>query len=316
MQPKVSVIIPIYNVEKYLEEALESVINQTLKEIEIILINDGSSDNSLKIVKKYAERDIRIKIFSQVNQGLSIARNKGIEIAKGKYIYFMDSDDYIELNTLEKCYILCEKYNLELVYFEARSFLDGNFYKKINNEVYLKKGKIEENRYMTGIEFIERCISKKTYTVSACLYFFKKETIGNLRFFPKIYYEDDLFSTLLLLKIKKMMFIGEKFYNRRYRENSITTTKITIKHIESRYLIIQELKKILMKKKEKAEKKIVKYLLKNEINSLINISLLGEFKTNFFLNEIILKNSQYIGLKSKIKLRLRKIYILYYLLKN
>ena len=122
MQKMVSVIIPVYNVEKYLEEALESVINQTLKDIEIIIINDGSTDRSLEIAKGYALKDKRIKIIDQKNQGLSVARNRGIENAKGKYIYFMDSDDYIALETLEVCYKKCEEYELEMIYFVAFHF--------------------------------------------------------------------------------------------------------------------------------------------------------------------------------------------------
>ena len=123
MQKKmVSVIIPVYNVEEYLKEALESVVNQSLKDIEIIIINDGSTDKSLRIIKGYATKDKRIKIINQKNQGQSIARNSGIENAKGKYIYFMDSDDYIALETLEVCYKKCEEYELEMIYFVAFHF--------------------------------------------------------------------------------------------------------------------------------------------------------------------------------------------------
>ena len=95
-QPLVSVIVPIYNAEKYMENCIDSICNQTLKNIEIILINDGSSDNSGEMVNEYATKDIRIKVIHQENSGPSIARNKGISIAKGKYIGFVDSDDYIE----------------------------------------------------------------------------------------------------------------------------------------------------------------------------------------------------------------------------
>ena len=94
--PKISVIVPIFNVEKYLKECLESIINQTFKDIEIICINDGSTDNSLDILNQYAEKDNRIKVITQSNQGLSAARNTGIKYANGEYISFIDSDDYID----------------------------------------------------------------------------------------------------------------------------------------------------------------------------------------------------------------------------
>uniref|UniRef100_UPI003864C4B3 glycosyltransferase family 2 protein n=1 Tax=Methanobrevibacter sp. TaxID=66852 RepID=UPI003864C4B3 len=100
----VSVIIPVYNVEKYLKECLDSVCNQTLANIEIICVNDGSTDNSLAILNEYAQKDGRIKIISQENQGLGAARNRGLEDASADYVYFLDSDDYIELTTLEKLF--------------------------------------------------------------------------------------------------------------------------------------------------------------------------------------------------------------------
>ena len=96
--PKVSVIIPVYNVEKYLRECLDSVVNQTLKDIQIILIDDGSTDSSLGICKEYAQKDNRIKIIEQKNQGAGAARNRGMSEAKGDYLYFLDSDDFLELN--------------------------------------------------------------------------------------------------------------------------------------------------------------------------------------------------------------------------
>ncbi len=102
--PKVSVIIPVYNVEKYLSKCLDSVINQTLKDIEIICIDDGSTDNSLSILEEYAKKDKRIKIIKQKNLGAGAARNKGLEVAKGDYLSFLDSDDFFELDMLEKLY--------------------------------------------------------------------------------------------------------------------------------------------------------------------------------------------------------------------
>ncbi len=100
--PKISVIIPVYNVEKYLPQALESVINQTFSDLEIICVNDGSTDNSLKILEEYAQKDERIIVFTQVNQGVSAARNKGIDNAAGEYIMFLDPDDTFDLTLCEK----------------------------------------------------------------------------------------------------------------------------------------------------------------------------------------------------------------------
>lgn len=112
---KVSVIIPVYNVEKYLRECLDSVVNQTLEDIEIICIDDGSTDNSLNILKEYADKDSRFTILIQHNKGAGSARNKGMEIAKGEYIGFVDSDDWIDLDYYEKLYEKAVKENADIV---------------------------------------------------------------------------------------------------------------------------------------------------------------------------------------------------------
>ena len=101
-KPEISIIIPVYNVEKYLDECINSAVNQTFDDIEIICVNDGSTDGSLEIIEKHASKDKRIRIISQEHKGVGSARNAGLDAAKGKYIYFMDSDDYVELNALKR----------------------------------------------------------------------------------------------------------------------------------------------------------------------------------------------------------------------
>ena len=117
--PKVSVIIPVYNTAPYLHEALSSITRQTLQELEIIIVNDGSTDGSGEIIREVAETDGRIKVFEQENQGQSVARNVGLEQATGEYIYFMDSDDLLSLNALEICYDYCRRLRLDFVFFDG-----------------------------------------------------------------------------------------------------------------------------------------------------------------------------------------------------
>ena len=119
---KISVIIPIFNAERYLSDCLESIINQTFKDIEILCINDGSKDNSEKIIKKYAKKDKRIILFNQKNKGAGPARDKGIELSKGEYISFIDSDDMFHYRTLEIAYYNLKKYNSEVVRFQYFQF--------------------------------------------------------------------------------------------------------------------------------------------------------------------------------------------------
>ena len=120
--PEVSVIIPIYNTAAYLRKALDSICGQTLKELEIILIDDGSTDGSRGIIEEYAERDARIRWYAQPNQGLSVARNRGLLHATGKYIYFMDSDDMLDTQALQRCHDLCRRKELDFVFLRCGAF--------------------------------------------------------------------------------------------------------------------------------------------------------------------------------------------------
>ena len=121
--PKVSVIIPVYNVEKYITQALDSVVNQTLVDIEIICVNDCTPDKSFEIVKEYALKDKRFSLLElELNQGQGVARNKALEIAKGDYIMFLDPDDWYELDACEKAYNQISKNNNEMVFFNLYKF--------------------------------------------------------------------------------------------------------------------------------------------------------------------------------------------------
>ena len=122
MNPQISVIVPIYNVEKYLAKCIDSIINQTLTNIEIILVNDGSTDNSRKIIDKYDKKDSRIKVIHKKNGGQGSARNAGLDIAKGEYIGFVDSDDWIDSNMYENLYNAAISNNADIVVCNRKVF--------------------------------------------------------------------------------------------------------------------------------------------------------------------------------------------------
>ena len=146
--PKVSVIIPVYNTEKYVRQAVESILLQTLKDIEIIIVNDGSTDGSMTILEELAAQDERVKLFSQENQGLSVTRNVGLSHSTGEYVYFMDSDDLLVSDTLLKCYVKCKEENLDFVFFDAESFNDeGTLPEGVFD--YKRTDKLEDKVYFT-----------------------------------------------------------------------------------------------------------------------------------------------------------------------
>ena len=154
---KISVLVPIYNVESYLSQCLDSLLQQTLKDIEIICINDGSSDSSLDIITSYAKKDDRIVLLNKENTGYGDSMNKGLSIARGKYIAVLESDDFAELNLLEKLYSIAEKFSLDVV--------------KGNYKLYWSDGRSQENKWKKEIEdadIINKVIDPKEYT-EVCL---------------------------------------------------------------------------------------------------------------------------------------------------
>lgn len=219
--PKVSIIISVYNAEKYLRECLDSVINQTLKDIEIICVNDGSTDNSLTILQEYEKIDDRIKIIDQKNQGLSISRNNAFAISTGQYIQYLDADDYIDLMACERIYLQAIQNDLDILMIGGNNF-DNN-------------GNITENTYYSfkylpdDFKQVFNYIDCKSFitriAVSSCLNIYKKSFLSNKKINwinKKLCYEDNLFFTEALFKANKIGICREKLYFRRIHEESIT----------------------------------------------------------------------------------------------
>jgi len=232
--PFVSVIIPVFNVCNYVAECIDSIINQTLKNIEIICIDDGSTDNSLDIIKKYAIIDSRIAIYSENNCGQSIARNLGIDVAKGKYTYFIDSDDLLDKNALFELFEKCENEKLDLVFFGAEVFADDIRFDKIaykNKQNYIKKGKY--NRVYSGIDIFKLMLRNGDYTPSACMIFARTKFYkkNNIKFIDKILHEDEAFTFETCLLSKRVCCLNKLYYKRRYRSGSTMTVKKTFGNV-------------------------------------------------------------------------------------
>lgn len=226
-KPGVSVIIPVYNVEKYLRECLDSIVGQTLEEIEIICVNDGSTDACLDILKEYGARDRRISIISQENRGISSARNHGAERASGEYLYFMDGDDILEKDALSRLYTLASENELDVVYFDGRSFFETEDLKETKKNYityYTRTG--DYSRVMTGKQMLHEMLLKDEYRSSLCLQFisasyYKKE---KLQFAEGIIGEDNIFTFQCIMPASRVYHTKEAFFHRRVRGNSIMTS--------------------------------------------------------------------------------------------
>lgn len=215
---KISLIIPVYNVEKYLNQCLDSVISQTWKNLEIICVNDGSPDNSAAILKQYAAKDSRFKIITRPNGGLSAARNTGLRHATGDYIFFLDSDDYINPECLEE--LASNIGNEKLIYSQIKNF-------------NAKKSKIINRDFTSTRSFIRTCF------VWGCLY--KKETLDGLNFPEGMYYEDKVFSFSLFNKIGfKKYPVNEKacYFYRGDNPGSITNNPA---HLKDTILVAEQM---------------------------------------------------------------------------
>ena len=225
--PRVSVIIPVYNVEKYLRECLDSIVNQTLREIEIICVDDGSTDGSPEILREYGEKDCRITIISQENRGISSARNHGADIASGEYFYFMDGDDILERDALSRLYQLSEEKSLDVLYFDGESFFETEELKEIKKNYityYARKG--DYSRVMTGPQMLHEMIAMDEYRSSLCLQFissvhYRQE---NLRFEEGIIGEDNIFTFQCIMPAHRVYHMKEAFFHRRVRGNSVMTS--------------------------------------------------------------------------------------------
>ena len=216
---KISVIIPVYNSEKYLKECLDSVLNQSFNDFEVICINDGSTDSSLKILNDYQSKDSRIKIISKENNGAASARNIGIKESQGEYVYFMDSDDILELTALEELYDLAETKNLDLIIFKLINFDDGTVEKY--ETAYYEMAFLKELVGQRIFNYNDIGENLFKIAVSPPGKFFKNDLISNIKFPEGYIFEDNAFFTEAILNAKSVYFYDKHLYNRRVRSDSV-----------------------------------------------------------------------------------------------
>lgn len=233
-QIKVSVIIPAYNVSAYLPACIESILNQTLREIEIICVNDGSYDDTLDILLKYANKDKRISVINQRNKGLSGARNSGLVRAKGEYVYFIDSDDCLTSTALEELYTCAQKNNLDIIYFNGLVIFENEEIQKnyLDNRYYYYSH-LNQKEPCSGQTLFQHLKQNKSYRVSACMQMIRTKYLKNigLLFHEGIIYEDNIFTFISLLKANRVLKVDIPYYLRRYREDSIMTDIVQVKNI-------------------------------------------------------------------------------------
>lgn len=229
MEDLVTVVVPCYNVEQYLNECVESILHQTYENMEIILVDDGSTDSTGTICDSYLY-DKRVKVIHKKNGGSSSARNAGLDIAKGKWIYFCDSDDYLEHNLIQNMYSIFFQKELEVIFFDYYEF---KIISGVTSKI-IKKYDINTSTY-NGIELLSLLLSENKYEASVPIHFYNVGFLkGNhIRFQEGIIYEDELFTYEVYIKCKRIEYIDQAMYWRRIRPNSIMTASITNKNFDS-----------------------------------------------------------------------------------
>ena len=255
-KPKVSIIVPVYNVEIYLDRCINSLKNQTLEDIEIILVDDSSTDSSLEICNKAAMEDSRIKVIHKVNEGAGKARNAALEIATGEYIGFIDSDDFIETDMFKTLYEKAEEYNSDLV-MSGVLFVDGNMFSKDGEcvrKIYFDKdthfnteAELKELR-MGIIGALPEDEDDSKYGMSIWKNLFKREIINNnnitFQSEREMLSEDALFMIDYISCIKKATGISEAFYNycrngdsisKSYKKDRFEKSLVFVSEVEKRF---------------------------------------------------------------------------------
>lgn len=228
MEPKISVIVPIYNVEKYLKQCLDSVLNQSLKEIEIILVDDGSTDKSKEIISDYENKCPNVISIRLQNKGVSVARNIGLKKATGKYVLYLDSDDFLEDECLDILYKTAEREKSNIIIFAHKEIYDTG----ISHKVSVINIEVDDKKVYSGIEVADMVLNCK-FLGAAWNKLFNRECLikNNFMFEPDRYVQDWYPIFIEISKADRISFINKPLYNYRIRENSITTKK-TIKSIE------------------------------------------------------------------------------------
>lgn len=250
---EISVIIPIYNVEQYLPECLDSVVGQSFKDFEAICVIDGATDRSEEILREYMKRDERIILIYQENQGVAAARNAGIDKAQGKYLYFLDSDDKLAPDALREMHEKIVREDLDLLMFETHLLIDQDYRDRgeANREYYEIKN--DYPGIYTGTEYLIKAIANDEHMATVWTKLIKKSLlqINDINFYPGIEREDELFTIKLLYHAKRVGMLRKKLYYHRIRNDSIMQANRSFSQAHGCFVGFMEIVKLLERDRDK-----------------------------------------------------------------
>ena len=281
---KISIIVPVYKVEKYLDKCVQSLLSQTYKYIEVILVNDGSPDSCPAMCDTYAEKDSRIKTIHKSNGGLSDARNAGLREATGEDILFVDSDDYIDLDACDRLLAMIGDNKPDIVVGNAKRIED-------ENELLIQHRFNTLGQVVTGEQYLKTELKSGTMHMSACLNLYNRDFLLNngLEFKVGLLYEDEQFTPRVFLKAREVIGTDIVFYNYIIRDGSITTG-IDKKNIAEH--VMQNCKEL---------ETIYSKIEDNELRKLLNDNLVNKFLDAFQIAGLYTKEHSYLVDRSFLK---------------
>lgn len=246
----VSIIIPVYNGEEFLARCLDSVFAQTLEALQVICVNDGSTDGSADILDQYQQKHPGMIVITQENGGLSAARNAGLAKATGEYVDFLDCDDWLQANALERLYARARRDALDMLFYDGETVYESE---KIRAEfpayetLYKTKTRIK-GPVATGEELFVQLVDGRSYRASACMYLLRMEYLRQqgLSFLQGVYYEDNVFTLQCLLCAQRAGVEAVPYYKRSMRGSSIVTAKKDFRHVRSYYICQNALQQFLL----------------------------------------------------------------------
>ncbi len=293
--PQISIIVPVYNVKEYLKECLDSLLSQSFKNYEIVLVDDGSTDGSSEMCDSYSE-DSKFKIIHKANGGLSDARNRGISESKGKYITFVDSDDVISGDYLEKLY--------RAAIIEDADIVQGNY-----TEEYENLGEIDinsKNLILSGNQAFKELLTFKSINVSACAKLYKRELFDDIKFPVGRLNEDNCTTYKLMFTARRVVCISAIIYYYRVHKGSIMHDKLKKEHLDI-VKIPKEIKVFLGSKYDEYEEEVMYYRFRIYIGTY-NLFIIRTKKMEFLKYKQLLRNriicintnNKYISIRYKI----------------
>ena len=309
---KVSIIVPIYNVEKYLEKCLKTILNQTYENLEIILVDDGSTDKSSIICDEYCEKDKRIKVIHKKNEGVSSARNKGIKESTGKYVVFIDSDDYVVNNYIEILYKYMIDNNVDLVISNA---ID------VNEEGVILKLKETNDLFMNKEECLKGLLSEDNFYHTCWGNMYRKDLLEKIRFNCEYRMSEDLdFLYRYIKHIRSAYFLSKNMYYYLKREGSETNSIYSEKWTDELKIcnfIISEIVELENDLHKYAKRKYIRLNINQAYKFTLNKNQIKNFKNNIKLYKNDIFNSKVFDNKEKLKIILfLKSYYLFKLASN